>query len=246
MDARVAASALLVTGLVVAGCGGPSAPPPPTPTPSPEVSGAITEVVPPDLATGVVPHALDRMQEDTNELFAAVPDHDWARVQELVSGIERSWSEWLATSDATEVPEGLKDAVDLRLQDLKDTAKERFDAPILRAANNLQMAVLFVVEVYRPALPTAVGRLQVAERNILLDIASGDKVALSETVTEAAAIWQDLEITVQDAGGEQIATDFGALLDRQQKALDDDDMTALKKEAAAAEGLIDRMQALFT
>ncbi len=237
---------MLATILVVVGCGGPSAPPPPTPTPVPEVSGTVEDVVPPDLATGVVPASLDRMQEKADQLFVAVPAKDWARVHELVASIEDAWHEWLGTSDAQRVPEDLKDGVDLRLQDLKDSETKELEAPILRAANNLQMAILYVVEVYRPALPTSVGRLQVAERNILLDVASGDTLAASETLAGAEALWQELEVRVRDAGGDQVADQLSAVLDRQQKAADNGDADALKKGAEEAQDLIDRIQALFT
>ncbi len=237
--------------LVLAGCGAGagqesagSASPSAAPEPTVAVAGDTAEVVPPALAPGHLPPELERIEDGATRLFRIAPEGDWSVVAGEVESVERAWREWTGTPGYQDVPMELRDAVALRVRELSEEAAARQEPPILRAANNLQMAVFDLYEFYHLSLPPDLGRLEVAERNLLLDTASGDLLAARETQAGIGPLWRRVRSSIVQMEGGDLAAELDAVLARQRQAAEDGDVGKLEATADAALDLIDRMEGL--
>lgn len=243
-----AAVGLAVLGLAACGPGGPPRESGVTGTTPPAqatvaVEGEAADVVPPDLGDGHLPAPLEQIQETSARLFETVPAGDREAVDRAVETVERSRREWAETSDYADVPEELRDAVALRVRELREAAATGEKRPTLRAANNLEMAVLDLYEFYHLDMPADLGRLEVAERDLLLDTAAHDPAAAQETVVQIGSLWAGLRPTVEQMGDAKLAAELDTVVTSQQQAAAKGDLATLDRLANQALDVIGRMEA---
>ncbi len=105
----------------------------------------------------------------------------------------------------------------------------------LQAANDVSAALMDLYTLYSPAVPVDVGRLDVFERQVLLDAAAGNWRAAANSLARVDAIWARVKPLVLARKGADVAARFDASLAAQRAACQSKDGAAMT--AAAIEGL---------
>ena len=135
------------------------------------LSACETSSTPTDktVPSGVIPVSLTTIEALAEDIIDFVPSGDWSKVNSDISAIDKAW--------ATYQPQAVKDGATQATQDLfsesmsslKSAATSQDAIETMQAANNLSAAVVDMFDLYNPAIPTDIGRLDVLERQVILD-----------------------------------------------------------------------------
>jgi len=98
---------------------------------------------------------------------------------------------------------------------------------------------------FHPRVPSAIGRLDVLERQVILDVAAVDYVAAETDLTKTKSVWEQVKPSVLDHNGKDVAAQFEASLTAQQSALDAQDEAALTSEARDGLEIVDVLERLY-
>jgi hypothetical protein len=128
---------------------------------------------------------------------------------------------------------------------LRKSSDAKKAAGTMQAANDLSAAVADLFTVYHPATPADLGRLDVLERQVALDVAANDFRAAADSLAKANAVWARLKGVILAHNGSDTATQFENRLTAQRTALDQKNASALATEASKSLELVDALEQLF-
>ena len=143
------------------------------------------------------------------------------------------------------MPQPFQDALAAALGDLKKHASAKNAAGVAQAANNLSAAIADLYTAYHPARPADLGRLDVLERQVQIDLAAGEQDAVADSLAKITAVWARLKPVIAAHNGGAAAAQFDTSLAAQQDALGAHNTAALGKAADAALALVDTLEQLF-
>lgn len=239
MNAQLRRSAILFLLLPLLGaCNRQS----PSPSPSPQAAAATAKEA---AAQGVVPGSLMTVEEKGEDVIDQVSAGAWDGVADDLATIADAWKTYRDRVTADAAPLEPQKALSDALTRLQAAAAEKDRTAVLRSVDDMIAAAIDLFDVYNPAVPTDLGRLDVAERRVALDASLGDLDAAGSGVDQVAEIWGRLRPSVTDHGGQGVATDFDASLAGQREALAAKGADKLQTEAKNAQELVDRMEKLY-
>jgi hypothetical protein len=128
---------------------------------------------------------------------------------------------------------------------LKSATTKLKSRATMQAANDVSAAVVELFDLYNPAIPVDIGRLDVIERQVILDTAAADFTAAGASLVRANEVWASVRPSVIAHNGSALATDFQNSLNAQQLALGSLDAAALTAEAQTALDLVDVLESLY-
>ena len=97
-------------------------------------------------------------------------------------------------------------------------------------------------DTYHPPEPTDLGRLDVLERQVILDVNAKDFAAAASTLAKINTTWERVKPFMLAHKGAEIAAQFDKSLAVQAAALKAQDGNALKDEAINALELVDALE----
>ena len=195
--------------------------------------------------TGVVPDSLQAIEEAAEDIIDYVPSGNWDRVNTDVQVMASAWQEYQAESGNAEVSQELKDAMTSALGQLQTASQAKDASDTLQASNDVSAAVINLFSLYDPQIPTDIGRLDVLERQVILDVAAQDYDAAVTTFSTIKTVWEKVKPSVTEHNGEDVIAQFEASLAIQKSALDTKDDAALTNEAKLALELVDELENVF-
>jgi hypothetical protein len=192
-----------------------------------------------------IPGALQTIEAQAEDIFDNVPGGGWAHVQQDVAAVSRAWREYLGQATTDGAPQPFQDALAEALGRLERASSASAAADTLQAANHLSAAVVDLFDVYRPAAPADLGRLDVLERQVLLDVAAGDLEAAADSLAKIDAIWSRLKPSVLAHNGAKAAAEFETSLATQRTGTLAQDGAAISAEATQGLELVDALEQVF-
>jgi hypothetical protein len=198
-----------------------------------------------DAQPGTVPEPLSTIEAQAEDIIDVVPGGDWGKVTGDVAAIAKAWQAYQTQAASDKVPQPFQEALTAALDRLQKAAAAKKAPDTLQAANDLSAAVADLFAVYHPARPSDVGRLDVLERQVVLDVAADDFGAAADSLAKINAVWARLKPVIVAHNGSDAATQFENSLTAQQKALDQEDAKALTTEANNGLALVDVLEQLF-
>jgi len=198
-----------------------------------------------DAQPGTVPESLSTIEAQAEDIIDVVPGGKWEQVATDVAAIAKAWQAYAAQVATDHAPQPFQEALTAALDDLQKSSAAKKAAGTMQAANDLSAAVADLFAVYHPARPADLGRLDVLERQVALDVAASDFEAAANSLATANAIWARLKPVIVAHKGTDAATQFETSLTAQQKALEQEDAKALTTEANNALALVDVLEKLF-
>ena len=197
-----------------------------------------------DAKSRPVPEPLATLEAQAEDIMDVAPGGSWEHVTADVAAMVNAWQAY-QTRAADEAPQPFRGALTAALDRLQKASAAKAAAGTLQAANDVSAAVADLFTVYRPATPTDLGRLDVLERQVVLDAGAKDSAAIADSLAKINAIWTRLKPVILAHNGSTAATQFENSLATQQKALDAGELSALTAEANDGLELIDVLERLF-
>ena len=179
------------------------------------------------------------------DIIDFAPKGDWSKINSDISDIEKAW--------ATYQPQAVKDGASQATQDLfsesmsslKSAAASQDAIETMQAANNLSAALIDMFDLYNPAIPTDIGRLDVLERQVILDVANQNFTAAGDTLAKINSVWERVKPSVLEHNGQSVVEQFDNSLAIQNSAQKSKDAKIMTDEAKNGLEIVDALENLY-
>ncbi len=115
----------------------------------------------------------------------------------------------------------------------------------MQSSNDVSAAVVELFALYSPKVPADIGRLDVLERQVILDVAAKDYSAAMKSLAKTKSAWEEVKPIVLEHDGKEVAAQFEASLTAQESALNAKDDATLTREARDGLEIVDALEGLF-
>lgn len=190
------------------------------------------------------PQTLQSIEASAEDIIDFVPNANWSRVIKDVDRIATDWQAYLS-QQGNDAPTVTKQALENALMTLTREAKAQNALATMQAANDVSAAVVELFDLYHPAIPADLGRLDVYGRQVILDVQMNDIAAAQNSLHQEENVWLRLKSDIEAHGGAQVATQYTTNLEQQVEAIRTNDATALVATARVALDLVDAMEQLY-
>jgi len=193
----------------------------------------------------LLPSYLEALEQEAEEVLVLADKEEWPKVAQKIDTISATWKEYLPQVPAPESGSEKIEAVQQRIETLRADAQQKERMGTMQAANDLSGAVLDLYELYNPAVPVGLERLDTAERQVLLDMESGKAEKAKVAVEKSQGYWDQLKSAVTYRGGEDLAEKFQVSLALQRDYVDSGKQDLLSAEVQNSLEIIDMIEGLF-
>jgi hypothetical protein len=195
-------------------------------------------------ATGGVPVQLLSIQGRAKDSMDNAMVYGWVKVDMNVRSIDQAWQAYQPQASTDQVPQSLRDAFSQAFTRLQEASTAKDIGRMMQAANDLNAAVVELIALYHPPTPIDLDRLDVLERQVVLDAQAGDFTAVEASLAKINAAWQNLKPSLP-AKGADLAAQFESGLLEQSNASNAKNATALADEAIHCLEFINGMRTLY-
>lgn len=197
------------------------------------------------LAKLPLPKALTAIEGEAEDIIDSVPGGNWKKISGVVAEVAGHWAKYQQQATKDGLPAAQQEAFAGALTKLQASATAKHPANTMQAANDLSAVVMDLFDAYECRVPTDIGRLDVLERQVVLDVAAKNFVAVEASLNKTQILWTQVKPAVLAHKGAKVAARFEANLAAQTKALAAKNSAQLT--AAAKQGLetVDDLEKLF-
>lgn len=195
--------------------------------------------------SGAVPKPLQTIEEAAEDIIDYAPSGNWDKISADVTDMEDAWQQYESQAGSDGASQDLQDAMTAALEQLQVASQAKDAAATMQASNDVSAAVINLFALYSPKIPADIGRLDVLERQVILDVAALDYDAASATFNTIKSTWEKVKPAVMEHNGEDVIAEFEASLATQESALSAQDDAALTNEAKLALELVDSLEDVF-
>lgn len=196
------------------------------------------------------PTALQRISERAEGIMIAVPAEDWPRVYAFVQDIDNTWRDYknpamTGIAAPPQYPTGLLlGDLDAAVAGLKYGAAARDAEGTIKAAGEVSGAVAVLIGYYNPDRPSALHRIAMQEKQIMIQATEGDLAAASANLENIRIAWDRARPTVRDRTSDVVVQGFDQLIAEQRAAIQARNLPRLASGAKDALRMINDMQQL--
>jgi hypothetical protein len=194
---------------------------------------------------GVVPNSLQTIEADAEDIIDFAPSGNWDRIGTDVTDIENAWKSYQPQAGNDGASQEIQGAMTSALTQLEMASAAKDSAGTMQASNDISAAVVDLFALYDPTIPANIGRLDVLERQVILDIAANDYTAAMTSLANTKSDWEKVKSSVLEHNGQDVAAEFESSLAKQESALDAKDQAALTSEAKNALEIVDALEELY-
>jgi hypothetical protein len=202
-------------------------------------------VQPASLPAGVVPQDLVTIEAAAEDIIDFAPSGNWDKINQDVTDIEEAWKSYEPRSKQDGAAQEVDDLMNSALAALETASQSKDASAAMQGSNDVSAAVVELFALYNPVIPADIGRLDVLERQVILDVHAQDYSAAMETMAKTRSVWESVKASVLEHNGKDVAAQFEASLEAQAAALDAKDANELTREASDALELVDALEQLY-
>jgi hypothetical protein len=195
--------------------------------------------------TGTVPNDLQTIEAAAEDIIDFAPSDNWDKISADVTDIESAWKSYESQAEKDGAPQEIQDAMNSALTQLQAASASKDPAATMQASNDVSAAVVELFALYSPKVPADIGRLDVLERQVILDVARQDYGAAEMDLSQTKSTWERVKASAVEQNGEEIVMQFEASLAAQESALAAKEDSALTDEARAALEIVDSLERLY-
>ncbi len=193
----------------------------------------------------VIPGSLQTIEADAEDIIDFAPSGNWDKIGTDVSDISNAWKSYQPQAGKDGASQDIQGSMTSALTQLETASTAKDPAGTMQASNDISGAVVELFALYDPTIPADIGRLDVLERQVILDVAANDYSAAMTSLANTKSDWEKVKSSVLEHNGQEVAAEFEASLTRQESALDAKDEDALTNEAKNALEIVDALEALY-
>lgn len=208
---------------------------------------AATVVAPtsPGSSTGSVPSSLVTIEAAAEDIIDFAPSGGWDKINKDVTDIENAWKSYQPQASQAGASQEIQDAMTSALAKLKGAAASKDPSATMQGSNDVSAAVVELFALYNPKVPADIGRLDVLERQVILDVAAKDDSAAKKDLAKIMSVWNEVKSSVLEHNGKTVAAQFQESLDTQVVRLDSKNYADLTNEARNALEIVDALEGLY-
>src|SRR6185436_19330969 len=90
----------------------------------------------------------------------------------------------------------VQDAMNSALADLQAASASKDASATMQGSNDVSAAVVELFALYGPKVPADIGRLDVLERQVILDVAAKDYTAATKSLAKTMSVWREVKPSV--------------------------------------------------
>jgi hypothetical protein len=200
---------------------------------------------PPTSMLSTVPNSLKTIEAAAEDIIDLAPSGNWDKINTDVTGIANAWKSYQPQAGKDGVSQKIQAAMTSAIERLQTASTAQDAAETMQGSNDVSAAVVEMFALYNPKVPADIGRLDVLERQVILDVAAKDYSAAMENLDKTKAVWEEVKPLVLEHNGKDVAEEFDASLAAQESALNDKDDSALTSEARNALEIVDALERLY-
>jgi hypothetical protein len=193
----------------------------------------------------VVPGSLQTIEAAAEDIIDFAPSGNWDKIGTDVSDISNAWKSYQPQAVKDGASQDIQAAMTSALTQLESASTSKDPGGTMQASNDISAAVVELFDLYHPTVPVDIGRLDVLERQVILDVAANDFSAAAATLDKTKSVWESVKPSVLEHKGEEVAAEFEASLATQASAVDAKDAAALTDEATKALEIVDALEVLY-
>jgi len=212
---------ILIAGIVLAACGGKAN------------------------RNGIVPDSLQTIEAAAEDIIDFADSGNWDKINQDVTSIADAWKSYQPQATKDGAPQMAQDSLSFALTQLETVSAAKDASATMQSANDLSAAVVELFAVYNPAIPADIGRLDVLERQVVLDVAANDFTAATTNLAKVKSVWETVKPSVLEHNGKDVADQFESSLTTQASALNAEDGSALTNEAKNGLEIVDAVEQLY-
>ena len=194
---------------------------------------------------GTVPSSLVTIEAAAEDIIDFAPSGGWEKIDKDVTDIENAWKAYQPQADQAGASKEIQDAMTSALARLETASASKDASGTMQGSNDVSAAVVELFALYSPKVPADIGRLDVLERQVILDVAAKDYSAAMKSLAKTKSAWEEVKPTVLDHDGKEVAAQFEASLTAQESALNAKDDATLTKEARDGLEIVDALEGLY-
>jgi len=200
---------------------------------------------PSNTTAGKVPDSLTTIEAQAEDIIDFAPSGDWQKMNTDVRTISDAWKTYQLDALKDGATQAMVDSFDSAFANLQTAASAQDKTGIMQASNDISAVVVDLFDLYHPAIPANVGRLDVLERQVVLDTAASNFTAVNNDLDKINKTWDTLKPSVLEHSGEETAKQFEASLSLQAESLKTQDAAVLTQEAKNALEIVDALENLY-
>jgi len=194
---------------------------------------------------GIVPDDLQTIEAAAEDIIDFAPGGNWEKINADVTEIANAWRSYQIRADKDGVAQNLQNAMMAAIERLKTAAATKDAVATMQGSNDVSAAVVEMYALYNPTIPADIGRLDVLERQVILNVEAKDYTAAETSLTKIESVWVVVKPSVLEHEGKDVASKFEASLAGQVSALVGKDVTAVIGEVGNALEVVDEMEQLY-
>ena len=195
--------------------------------------------------TGALPNSLVTIEAAAEDIIDLAPSGDWDKISADVTDIENAWKTYQPQAEKDNASQDIQGAMNSALSELEAAAASKDAATTMQGSNNVSAAVVELFALYTPKVPADIGRLDVLERQVILDVAAKDYSAATISLSKTMSVWREVRPSVLEHNGKDVAAQFEASLEIQAVAVDSKNDTQLTNEARNGLEIVDALERLY-
>jgi predicted small lipoprotein YifL len=197
------------------------------------------------VSPAAVPNSLVTIEAAAEDIIDFAPSGNWDKIGVDVTDIENAWKSYQSQASQDGAPQEIQDKMTSALSDLETAAASKDASATMQGSNDVSAAVVELFALYTPKVPTDIGRLDVLERQVILDVAAKDYSAATKSLAKTKSVWEEVKPSVLEHNGKDVAAQFEASLTTQESALKAKDDAALTNEARNGLEIVDTLEGLY-
>ena len=207
--------------------------------------GAKPISTPASVPTGVVPNSLVTIEAAAEDIIDLAPSGDWDKINKDVTDISKAWEAFQPQANKDGASQEIQEAMRSALADLQAAAASKDASATMQGSNDVSAAVVELFALYGPKVPADIGRLDVLERQVILDVAAKDYAAATKSLSKTMSVWREVKPSVLEHNGKDVAAQFDASLEIQAVAVDSKNDEQLTNEARNGLEIVDALEGLY-
>jgi hypothetical protein len=192
-----------------------------------------------------VPKPLHRIEAAGEDIIDLALVGDWQKVDEKIAMITSAWDAYQPQAASAGVTTAHREALTSAFARMQTAVSARDAAATRQAANDLEAVVLDLFALYSPTMPVEIGRLDVVERQIILDVTANNFDAAAASLAKTRAAWESVKPSILAHNGKSVVDKFEASLALQDTRLQARDIAALMAEVNNGLEIVDELEKLY-
>ena len=194
---------------------------------------------------GVVPDDLQTVEAAAEDIIDFAPSGNWDKINGDVTDIANAWKSYQPQASEDGASQELQDAMIAAIERLQTASAAQDAAATMPGSNDVSATVVELFALYSPKVPADIGRLDVLERQVILDVAAKDYSAATISLSKTMSVWREVKPSVLEQNGKDVAAQFEASLEVQAVAVDSKNDIQLTNEARNGLEIVDALEGLY-